>query len=320
MPNIRKEKAKIKFGLRPAAGKPFDVVAFGENSLDFMAIVEAWPRLDSKERLRQFAMRPGGQAATVAVGCARLGLRARYVGSLGDDGFADLVLANLASESVDALTVRKPDTPTRTALVLVDGPTGKRTVLENRDSRLGVTAADFPGHIFSSGRVLVVDATDLPAATRAAQEARRAGVPTIVDVDHVADGVDELLRSIDVIIVSSDFPRSFTGAAGVGEALAKLEARFRPAAVVATLGPDGALARCSGKEVHTPALAVDAVDTTGAGDAFRAGFVAGWLRQDDRLDFAGILAYAHIVAGLNCRALGAQTTLPTAAEMSRFPV
>jgi len=317
---IRKEKAKIKLRLPDPGGRPFDLVAFGENSLDVLAAVAEWPCVDTKASLLRCAVRSGGQAATVAVACARLGWRTRYVGCLGDDVQADLVRSGLISEGVDPVTVNRPGTPTRTAVILVDAPSGRRTVLESRDVRLRVEPGDFGLEVFRSGRTLLVDATDVPAATAAARAARLARVPTFIDVDRVAEGVDELLAEIDVIVVSADFPKLFTGAASAGEGLARIEARFRPAIVVATLGPDGALARCRGREIHSPALDVAALDTTGAGDAFRAGLIAGWLRKGNGADLREILLYAHIVAGLNCRGIGAQSALPTAELMSRFPV
>jgi len=85
---------------------------------------------------------------------------------------------------------------------------------------------------------------------------------------------------------------------------------------VATLGEGGALGWCRGEEVRIPAYAVEVRDTTGAGDAFRAGFAARWLELGDA-DVLDLLEYAALVAGLSCRGLGAQAGLPTAAEVAQ---
>jgi sugar/nucleoside kinase (ribokinase family) len=84
-----------------------------------------------------------------------------------------------------------------------------------------------------------------------------------------------------------------------------------------TLGDQGSLARCGGREIRTPAFNIACVDSTGAGDAFRGGFAAGCLRAPDG-DVEDILRYANAVAALNCRALGAQGGIPTADEVEQL--
>jgi sugar/nucleoside kinase (ribokinase family) len=84
--------------------------------------------------------------------------------------------------------------------------------------------------------------------------------------------------------------------------------------VAVTLGDEGSLARCGGREIRTRAFPVACVDTTGAGDAFRGGFAAGVLRAPDG-DIEDALLYANAVAALNCRGLGARGGLPTPAEV-----
>jgi 2-dehydro-3-deoxygluconokinase len=110
---------------------------------------------------------------------------------------------------------------------------------------------------------------------------------------------------------------AFTGASSTGEGLRKLADQFKPALAVVTLGERGSLARCDGREISTPALPVTVVDPTGAGDAFRGGFIAGWLRHGDGAAVDTLLQYANDVAGCNCRALGAQAGLPTQEELDR---
>jgi sugar/nucleoside kinase (ribokinase family) len=166
----------------------------------------------------------------------------------------------------------------------------------------------------AGGRVLLVDCDDIEAATRAAQIARANGVLTVVDVEAVIPGVDELLSLIDVIITSEGFPEQITGEPEQERALAALEARFNPAMVCVTLGPRGSLARVSGQLIATPAFQVTCVDSTGAGDAFRAGFISALVEQGPD-DTALLLRHANAVAALACRAHGARDGLPRAAEV-----
>jgi sugar/nucleoside kinase (ribokinase family) len=200
-------------------------------------------------------------------------------------------------------------------MVLVDAATGNRTVFGFRDPALAIDFDALAPDALVAGRVLMLDATDLHVAMRAAQRAREAGVPTVIDVDHEARGVHDLLDEIDVLIVSETFLAEWRPGAGVGEALGALAAEYEPAAAIVTLGDAGSLAAVGAREIRTPAFRVPVVDTTGAGDAFRGGFVSAWLRQADSPDLELILDFANATAALNCSAVGAQTGLPRLADV-----
>jgi len=301
--------------LPPADAKPFDVVGVGEASLDIVAVVPTWPRPDMKTPLERCDLLPGGQTATALVTCARLGWRARYVGAFGDDEFGARIVAALAAEGVDTQVVERANAASRTAVVLVDRASGARTVLERRDPRLAIDEDDISSAVFTSGRILLVDGTDLPVAVRAARAARAAGIPTIVDVEQHVPGVDDLLAQIDVMIApGAFFAEASHGSVELG--LEQLESRFGAALVVATLGERGSVARSGGRIVRTPPSVVAVVDTTGAGDAFRGGFASAWLRLGSGAPLEALLTYANRIAGLNCRAIGAQTALPGPDEVS----
>ena len=288
----------------------FDVVGLGESSLDFVAVVAGDIVPDAKRPLDRFEALPGGQTATALVACARLGHRTRYVGALGSDDAGVAIERALARESVDVAAIRRPGVPSRVAVVLVDPTSGKRTVLERRDPRLDLRPDEILP-VALSGRVLLIDAVDVEASIAAARAARDAGIPSVVDVDRPGARVHELLRLVPVIIVPESFLREFAGAGTPGEALRQMDAEFQPAVVVATLGPEGSLARFEGREIRTEPLVVEAVDTTGAGDAFRGGFVSAWLGSGTGSGIEVLLRQANAVAALNCRTLGAQAGLPT---------
>ncbi len=166
----------------------------------------------------------------------------------------------------------------------------------------------------TSGRTLLVEGFEAGTAVQAASMARAAGIPTVIDVERVRPGTVDLLREIDVIIAAEELPPELTGRDGAGAALQALFAEFRPAVACVTLGHEGSLAICQGHEIRTPAFHVPCVDTTGAGDAFRAGFLAGWLADPDG-DLETVLQMANAVAALNCRSLGAWEGLPRPGEV-----
>jgi sugar/nucleoside kinase (ribokinase family) len=202
----------------------------------------------------------------------------------------------------------------------VDEASEERSVLEYRDPQLTLAPGEIPDVVFTDTRILIVDAVDVQASITAAKAARAAGVRTLVDVDHAGAGVFDLLRHIDVVIVPEAAVASLAGGVSLGAGLAEIGRESSAAVVVATLGSDGALAWCAGREVIAPGRVVDVVDTTGAGDAFRAGFAASWLGRVSSSpnlspELVDLLADANLVASLNCRLLGAQAGLPTAAEV-----
>jgi sugar/nucleoside kinase (ribokinase family) len=140
----------------------------------------------------------------------------------------------------------------------------------------------------------------------------------VLDVEHPATGVEDLLRLVDVIVATASFATAMTGARAIGRAVARLAGMSGSAVVIATLGPEGSLAWLSGREVRTPGFRVKAVDTTGAGDAFRGGLIAGWLGAGQDGLSSTVLEYANAVAALNCLGFGAQGGLPTRSAVESF--
>ena len=301
----------------PAAGsRPFDAVGFGLNTTDLLAVVAQHPSPGTKQPIRQLALLPGGQAATAMTACSRLGWAARYVGRFGADQNGTLGRETLRAAGVDVTACETVTGATNAlSLILVDERTGQRTVLWWRHPGLKLAPADVSAEDVCSGRVLLVDCHETDAATKAAAAARAAGIPTIVDVERVRPGIEELLAEIDVVITAQGFPSELTGVGDVGGALLALVEAYRPAVACATLGAEGSLALVGGTEIHTPAFTVPIVDTTGAGDVFRGGFIAGWLLGGPVADVREVLTYANAVAALKCRALGAQAGIPGRAEV-----
>jgi sulfofructose kinase len=295
-----------------------DVVGLGENSMDLVAVVADYPTSNTKQRLQRFARHPGGQIATALATCARLGWRASYIGRFGDDELGRQGRDSLIAAGVDTSAARTiPGTTNQFAVILVDARTGERTVLWDRHPGLAMEPADVPVDTVTAGRVLMLDCVDTAASTQAARVARQAGIPTFLDVEKIRPGVLDLLQQIDAIIAAQDFPTALTGHEDLGRALEALARESNAPFVCVTLGAEGSLARCGGREIRTPAFPSDCVDSTGAGDVFRAAFVAACLRAPDG-DIEDVLSYANAAAALNCRALGARGALPHPDEVEQF--
>ncbi|MBW3592821.1 MAG: PQQ-binding-like beta-propeller repeat protein [Actinobacteria bacterium] len=142
--------------LVPADSRPFDVVALGLNSLDILAVIPTHPVPGGKTRIETLATLPGGQSASAAVGCARLGWRTQYIGVYGEDDAARVGVESLTQEGVDTSRVRRtPGATSHTSIVLVDARSGDRTVIWHRDARLAMSVEDVPVDAVAGGRVFV---------------------------------------------------------------------------------------------------------------------------------------------------------------------
>ncbi len=309
---------RIPFRIPRAGVAPFDVVGLGENSVDLLVVLAEYPVSNTKQRLQRFSRQPGGQIATALAACARLGWKARYIGRFGDDELGALSRDSLTAAGVDttfAPTV--PGTTNQFALILVDARSGDRTILWDRHPGLTMDASAVSEEAVRAGRMLIVDGVDIAASTQAARVARERGIPTVLDVEKTRPGVLELLHEIDAVIAARDFPTELTGHDDPGRALDVLARDSGAAVVCVTLGPEGSLARCGGREIRTPGFPTDCVDSTGAGDVFRGAFVAACLGAPDA-DIEDVLRYANAAASLNCRGLGARGALPTAPEVDQL--
>jgi sulfofructose kinase len=306
---------RIPFSIPPIGSRRFDIVGFGLNSVDLIAVVAEYPVSNSKQRLQRFARLAGGPIATAMAACVRLGLRASYIGNFADDDMGAFSRASLEAAGVDigaSWTVK--GAINQFSLILVDARSGERTVMWDRHPALTIDPDDVPVSAVAAGRMLLADCQETAASARAARLAHDAGIPTVVDVEKVRPGIADLLQHIDVIIAAEEFPTALTGHEGLGHALQTIGRDFNAPLVAVTLGLQGSLAWCNGREIRTPGFSVDCVDSTGAGDVFRGGFVSACLRHPDG-DLEDALAFANAAAALNCRALGARGALPSVEQV-----
>ena len=304
----------MEFGIEIPAGKAFDAVALGLNALDHLIVVPHFPEFDSKVPFLSHTLAPGGQCATAMVTLARLGMRARYIGRVGSDDAGRFQMNSIASEGVECSDVVEIEgAETQIAFIMIDQPSGERTILWNRDERLTIKESEVDREAVTSGRVLHLDGHDVGASIAAAAYAREAGVPTVLDIDNAYPGFERLLPLIDFLVCSGSFTERVTGEPDLRTGLKKLAKMSGSPFVAATIGREGALAYSRGEYIHSPAFSVDCKDTTGAGDAFHGGFIYGLLAG---LSVEETLRFSNAVAGLNCRSVGARTALPTLDEVN----
>ncbi|HBW3328418.1 TPA: aminoimidazole riboside kinase [Klebsiella pneumoniae] len=299
------------------------------------AVVDLLP--DGEGRLLQC---PGGAPANVAVGVARLGGDSGFIGRVGDDPFGRFMRHTLAQEQVDVNYMRL-DAAQRTSTVVVDLDShGERTFtfMVRPSADLFLQPEDLPP--FAAGQWLHVCSIALSAepsrsTTFAAMEAiKRAGGyvsfdPNIrsdlwQDPQDLRDCLDRALALADAIKLSEEELAFISGSddivSGIARLNARLNARFQPTLLLVTQGKAGVQAALRGQVSHFPARPVVAVDTTGAGDAFVAGLLAGLAAHgipDNLAALAPDLALAQTCGALATTAKGAMTALPYRDDLQR---
>ncbi len=291
----------------------FDVVGIGLNAVDYLVGLPRFPVPGEKLRMSSFAREGGGQVATALVALSRWGCRCKYVGNVGDDEHGALSRMLLSREGIDLAHMGTvPGASSQFAVILVEGGTGERTILWDRDPRIRVTPEDLPLGEIRRARALLLDGHDVPPSIAAARTARSAGVPVVLDAEKVQEGTEELLTLCDHVVAAGHFPGLLIPGALPEDGAREILRQYSPVTSTVTLGPRGAFG-CDGREeIFSPSIRVEAVDTTGAGDIFHAGFLYALL---EGLPFRGILAFANAAAGLSCRAMGGRAAIPSIGEI-----
>ena len=308
----------MHFPLTVAANKRFDAVGFGLNAVDHLIVVPEYPAFDTKIRLLEHKQSAGGQTATAMVALRRLGLRTAYAGRFGSDQEGIFGLKTLQDDDVNVDFAEVVEgARNQIAFITVDARSGERTIVWDRDERLAYKPDEAPVEFGSFGKVLHLDAHDPPACVRLAQAARDTGTIVSADIDNVYEGLPKLLPLIDIMIGSKEFPGRVTGIRDEREALVELKNRYGCALVGMTIGAAGAVVYHEGRFIESPGFEAPGGcrDTTGAGDAFHAGFLYGFLTGED---LETSLKFGNGVAAMKCSALGARTALPTRSELDEF--
>jgi sulfofructose kinase len=281
-----------------------DIAGVGLNATDTVIRLPHFPAFNSKVEFRVSEVLPGGQVASAMVACAAWGLKARYVGKIGDDAFGSLQRSAMGRAGVESHWIITPDCQSQSSFILVDQRNGERTVLWKRDPRLELLPTEICREWVVRSKFLHLDGHDCAGAAAAARWAHEASIPVMADLDNVYPGVDALLENVDYLISSREFPARLTGEQNLLASLQVLSRRFGSRVAAATLGEDGVLAWDGSKFHYCPAFEITPIDTTGAGDIFHAGFayaqIRGW-------NISRALEFSCAAAGLACMAPGARS-------------
>ncbi|SME89870.1 ribokinase [Tistlia consotensis] len=287
------------------------IVVFGSLNLDLSVAVEHLPAPGETVRGPGYGVHPGGKGANQALAARRAGAAVALVARCGRDAFAGLALAELRGAGVGLSALAEDAAPTGCALIAVDRR-GENQIVVASGANEALRAGDLPEALLGPDRLLLLQMEVPPAESRrAAERMREAGGRVLLNLAPAAPLPAETLPLLDWLVVNEGEARTLAGHLGCRDEPAALAARCGCSLLV-TLGADGALAVAGGRRWRVGALAVEARDTTAAGDAFVGVFAAA---LDAGRPLPEALRRASVAGGLACTRPGAQPSLPTAAEI-----
>jgi sulfofructose kinase len=255
-----------------------EVYGLGQCSLDYIGMIKSYPPADSKCEFTGMVIQGGGPVATALAALSRWGIRCTFIGVIGDDPFGMQVRAGLEAEGIDlqGLLIRH-GFESQCAFIAAEPGLGRRTIFWQRPTGppLGPEELDFD--LIRRAKVFHTDGLFPEASLAAAKAAREAGVQVVVDAGSLREGMLDLASWSGYFIASSTFARSLVGKDDPVLACREMAARC-PGLVGVTLGKEGYVALDRGRLIRRPAYPVAAVDTTGCGDVFHAGFIYGLIK------------------------------------------
>ncbi len=288
-----------------------DCLGLGIIPLDFLVQIPSFPERGGKVDATDLCVQGGGPIPNCMVGLRRLGLVTTVVAVVGDDMAGKISIEELRRERIDTRHVIVKKKPSATAYGFIE-PDGRRTIALHR--KIGISARDLKLDTFPIPRLVHLDGRDIEATVKLARWARKVGAIVSFDIGSMRNDVTPALGFVDHLVVADAWAIPYTGARNVRKALTRLHG-ITGGTVVITEGTKGATALEQGVFGHHPAYRVQAVDTTGAGDAFHVGYIYGLLKG---WDLPTRLKYGNATAGLKCTRPGARGGMPTLTQLNRF--
>lgn len=291
------------------------VFGIGQCSLDYIGLVPAYPPPDVKCEFTDLIIQGGGPVATALVALRRWGLDASIAGVAGDDDFGSAIVASLASEGVNTDGIRiRTNHLSQFAFIVSEKDVARRTIFWQRPTGFALKPDEIDLSVLLQSAALHTDGLFAEASLFAAREAKKAGIPVVLDAGTLREGMLEIISMSDCVVTSEVFSNAYAESheetcrklAGMGVKLAGV-----------TLGRQGYIALTDGKFIRKEAYLVEAIDTTGCGDVFHAGLTYGLVRgwtAEKALDLG-----AWAAASVAC-AMGGRTGIPDYEHLQkRYP-
>jgi sulfofructose kinase len=291
------------------------VTGLGQCSLDYLALVDVYPQVDSKKEVLQWQEQCGGPVATALAALSRLGVSCRFCGITGDDPAGERIRRSLVFEGVDVrgLVARKGEI-SQIAFIVIEKKTARRTIFWRRPSGEPLAEEEIDAGFLSGSNFLLLDGLMHDASMCAARRARELHIPVMLDGGSARPGMVDLARLSDYAVVSEEFARGL-GWDMARDALCRERENLGVKVLTVTLGEKGNVTVSDDAVIEIPAFGVKALDTTGAGDVFHGGYIYGILQGWDLRD---TVIFASALAAMKCTKIGGRAGIPKLDEVIAF--
>jgi sulfofructose kinase len=296
---------------------PPRILCIGMPVRDLTFRVDGLPARGSKENASHFEEICGGNALNGAIGIVRLGGRASICGPMGDarETTSRYIFEKMAHEGIETRhIVHMTGLVTPISSIMID-PSGERTIVTFRDPELWKVHLPDADTLLGDCDAILTESRCAAFCIDLCAEARRRGIPVIVDVDRAMSLREGLLTASSHLVFSSESLQETAGVADDGEALKKI-AKLTPSFLAGTRGAQGTIWLDQHQALQqTPAFPVHTVDTLGAGDVFHGAFA---LAITEKQDLRAALRFASAAAALKCTRFGGALAAPQRAEVEAF--
>jgi ribokinase len=297
-----------------------NIIVAGSIMMDQIFRLDHLPKPGESMLAREVINCPGGKGANQAVGVARLGAKVKMIGRVGNDGFGQTMRDSLVTAGVNIEGVKvDSESPTGVALImLAEGI--DNSIVVNAGANMQVSPKDIDAVDFTGAEALLIQLeTPLETVEHAMRRARQSGLLVVLDPGPARECPDSIIALADILTPNETEAEALTGLQvtdrSSAEQAAKKLLQLGPKRVILKMGARGVIVCDESGCSFWPIVKVDAVDTTAAGDAFCAALT---VKLAGKGLFEEALTYSVYAGALAATKLGAQPSLPTAAEIEKF--
>ena len=299
-----------------------EILGIGEVVVDWVSLIDHFPEPDEKiDSLNQY-MFSGGVTANFTVAASRLGAKTGFFGAIGNDTYGDFLKNDFKNEDVDfSSLVTKENKPTPVNFIFVVKNTGEKVIIQSPYMHSTIPSiSDLDEKIFKNIKLLHTSAIYHDLTIKAIKLAKKKKIFISLDLEKqiALRGLSKLkpiLKQVDLLIPNKAGAMQLTKAKNPEEA-AKIFLELGVKTIIITLGDKGALIVTKNKNVIIPAIKVNPIDTTGAGDTFCAAICYSYVLKKFNIEKATL--FANAAAALKIQSMGARTGMPTYNQVIQF--
>ncbi len=280
--------------------------------LDLLFEVSRFPQPGEKVDGLSLTIQGGGPVPNTLIGLAKFGYKTCLIAAVGGDIFGKLSIEEIKKQNVDSSQIIIKGNSSAVASGFVERASGRRTLVLER--KIFVQTRDLNFSKYPIPKIVHLDGRDIEATVAFAKWGKKMGAIVSFDIGSMRNDVSAAFPYVDHLVVADSYAYPFTKTSDAATAIKKLES-YGPTTVVVTEGIKGSIGHENGKFQKQPAYKVKTIDTTGAGDAFHAGYLYGLL---EGYDLAERLRWGAAVAALKCTKPGARTGIPSLNEVKKF--